>query len=68
MQKRYLWVFTGSEKYVPNNKFIYFINTLKNQNKTIHQIRVDEGGELSRSTYFIKILLDNNINMKLQGI
>ena len=43
------------------------LNTLLKQNINIHQMRVDEGGELSKSTDFIKLIFYNSINMQMTG-
>ena len=57
-------MFPGSEKRTPINKITHFINNFKHKDKYIHQIKVDGGGELSRSKDFVKLLLDNNINIQ----
>ena len=56
-KKRNLWTFPGSDKHPPIIKVELFINFLKKQNRDIKSIHVDEGGELARSSEFIKLPL-----------
>ena len=54
---RKLWCFPGPDKRPPIAKMNYFFHFLKLQNTNVHEVRVDEGGELARSTDFLKAIL-----------
>lgn len=49
---RKLWCFPGPDKRPPIYKLEFFFKTLKSQDITVKEIRVDEGGELAHSTEF----------------
>ena len=64
---RKLWVFPGPDKLPPIAKLEFFVKQLEKQKYNVIRIRVDEGGELSRSTDFCKKLLQFNITMETTG-
>ena len=52
------WVYPSRHKRPPTQIVIFLVNILRYQKYPVLRIRVDEGGELARSTSFLKTLVD----------
>ncbi len=57
---RYSFAFPTRNKRPPLATIKWFINTLRRQGYPVLYIQTDEGGELGRSTDFLKLLTDND--------
>lgn len=64
---RKLWTFTTSDKRPPLRQINFFLSYLKKINKPCHEIRVDEGGELAKSSEFTDILVHATVNLQTTG-
>ena len=65
---RKVWIFCTSSKRPPIDIMRYFLHQLKMSNKSTQFIRCDEGGEVTRSDDFCKMLLTEfNITVETTG-
>ena len=65
---RKLWVFPRLDKSPQIEKLKMFFKKLELLQYKVMRIRVDEGGELSRSTYFCSMILKHKSEWKLQEV
>ena len=64
---RKLWTFVTSDKRPPLKIMKFFLSYLSKINRVCHEIRVDEGGELGKSSEFTDLLIDSTINLQSTG-
>lgn len=64
---RKLWTFVTSDKIPPIRQINFFLSYRKKIQKPCHEIHIDEGGELAKSSEFTDILMDATVNLQTMG-
>ena len=63
-----IWIFTNSNKRSPVRIILFILKTLRNQQNTCRHVRVNDDGDLEKSTDVPNLLVDDfSISMETTG-